>query len=134
METTYKSTAQKAFEKTWLTLDWSALTAAQKQAHIIQHYGLMIASAKEAETNRVAGEASQVTITANRKQQAITFLTTHGFACDNSQADWDKLYNRPKIFGANWKSQADYQFSISTGVDYFLNHAYALWMEIKDLK
>jgi len=47
-----------------------------------------------------------------------------GYACDNSQADWYKLYNKPKVYGANWQGQADYQISISTGVSYFLNHAY----------
>ena len=36
-------------------------------------------------------------------------------------------------FGANWKAQADYQISISTGVDYFLQKVVEFWYEyVKD--
>lgn len=132
METEYKSQALKDFETTWLTLNWTALTATQKQTHIAQHYALKIASAKEAEANRIASEADAVTANAARKQQIIAYLTNHGFNCDNSQHDWDLLYNRPRVFGANWKAQSNYQRSLSTSVDYFLNHAYNLWLDIKD--
>ena len=128
-------TAQKAltdFEATWLTTNWTALTATQKQTHVAQHYGLKIAAAKEIEANRIQSEAYEVTAAATRKQQAITYLTNHGFNCDNSKHDWDLLYNRPHIFGEKWEVQADYQRSISTGVDYFLNHAYNLWLQVKD--
>lgn len=124
--------ALKDFETAWLTTNWTALTTTQKQAHVATHYGLKIASAKEAEANRITAEEEQATAAATRKQQIIQYLTNHGFLCDNSEHDWELLYNRPRIFGANWKAQSDYQRSLSTGVDYFLNHAYNLWLEVKD--
>lgn len=126
------TTAQKAledFEKTWLTIAWSTMTTTQKNTHIANHYALKIAAAKEIKANRIEAEAEQVALTAQRRQQAITYLQNHGFAVDNSQADWYKLYNRPRIFGANWQAQADYQMSLSTGVDYFIAKAYELWEE-----
>lgn len=133
METEYKSQALKDFEAQWLILDWTALSSTQKQTHVANHYALKIDSAKEAEALRIQAEADEATAREARRQQAITYLTNHGFLCDNSEHDWDLLYNRPKIFGDNWKLQSNSQRSISTGVDYFLNHAYNLWLQVKDL-
>lgn len=121
--------ALKAFEDTYLTTDWTAMTATQKQVFIGQHYGLKIAAAKEIEANRIEAEAEAEAQRLLRRQQAITYLTNHGFACDDSLADWQRLYDHPQIFGENWNAQALYQKSISTGVDYFLNIAYQLWQE-----
>ena len=121
--------ALKTFEDGWLTTDWAAKTSAQKQTFVAQHYGLRIAAAKEIDANRIEDEAEAETQRLLRRQQAITYLQNHGFACDNSLADWQRLYNHPRIFGANWNEQAVYQKSISTGVDYFLNIAYQLWQE-----
>jgi hypothetical protein len=127
--TTIAQQALEDFEKGWLTTNWTGMTTTQKNTHIANHYALKIAAAKEIEANRVESEAEQVTLTEQRRQQAITYLQNHGFAVDNSKADWDKLYNHPKIFGANWQAQSDYQQSISTGVDYFIQVAYGLWQE-----
>lgn len=121
--------ALKAFEDAYLTTDWAAKTAAQKQTFVAQHYELKIAATKEIEKNRIEAEAEAEVQRLVRRQQAITYLTNHGFNCDDSLADWQKLYNHPQIFGANWNEQAVYQKSISTGVDYFLNIAYQLWQE-----
>lgn len=128
-QTTTAQTALKTYEDGFIGINWTGMTAAQKNAFIAEHYRLKILAAKEIEANRLASEAQQVTDNAARKQQIITYLKNHGFACDNSKADWDKLYNRPKVFGANWQAQSDYHQSISTGVDYFLNVAYGLWLE-----
>ena len=126
------TTAQKAledFEKTWLTIAWTTMTTTQKNTHIANHYALKIAAAKEIEANRVESENQAVIDNAAFRAKAVTYLQNHGFAVDNSKADWDKLYNRPHIFGANWQAQSDYQQSISTGVDYFIQVAYGLWVE-----
>lgn len=128
-QTTTAQIALKSYEDGFLNTNWTGMTATQKNAFVAEHYRLKILAAKEIEANRVAAEAQQATDNAARKQQIITYLKNHGFACDNSKADWDKLYNRPKVFGANWQAQSDYQQSISTGVDYFLNVAYGLWLE-----
>ena len=121
-----ENTAQTAladFEKAWLTINYVAMTDAQKTTHIQTHYDLKIKAAKEIEANRLESEAEQVTAQATQVTNQTNALKAIGFIGDNSQADWDKLYNRPKVFGANWQMQANYQKSISTGVEYFLNKA-----------
>lgn len=128
-QTTTAQEALKTFEDGFLSTNWNGMTNTQKNAFIIEHYKLKIAAAKEIDLNRVQAEAEQATLTAQRKAQAITYLKNHGFKCDNSKEDWYKLYNRPRIFGANWQAQADYQISLSTGVDYFIAKAYELWEE-----
>lgn len=121
--------ALKAFEDAWITTDWAILTANQKQVHIGQHYALKIDVAKENEANRLESEAQQEADRITRRQQAITYLTNKGFACDNSLADWEKLYNHPHIFGAQWQVQARYQFDQGKDLDWFLQTAYAFWIE-----
>jgi len=126
------TTAQKAledFEKAWLTTNWTAMTTTQKNAHIANHYALKIAAAKEIEADKVETENQAVIDNSAFRVKAVTYLQNHGFAVDNSKADWDKLYNRPHVFGANWQAQSNYQQSISTGVDYFISVAYGLWLE-----
>jgi hypothetical protein len=116
--------AQKAlndFEDSFKTINYTGMTAAQKTTFISNHYALKIAAVKETEANRIESEAQSIIDIENRKQLAISKLQTKGFNCDNSQSDWYKVYNRPEIFGVNWQKQADYQMSISPGVDYFLN-------------
>jgi len=127
--TTTAQEALKAFEDDWLTLNWTALTAANKQTHVANHYGLKIAAAKEIEANRIEAENQAVIDAETRRQQAITYLTGKGFACDNSLADWQKLYNHPQIFGANHNAQAVYQFGLNKGLNYFLQTAYDFWVE-----
>lgn len=127
--TTTAQEALKAFEDAWLTTNWAGMTAAQKQTHVANHYGLKIAAAKEIEANRIEAEQQAAADTANRRQIAITYLQNHGFACDNSLADWQLLYNHPKIFGANWNAQALYQFGLGKDLDYFLQMAYNFWVE-----
>lgn len=118
-----------AFESTWITLDWTAMTTAQKQAHILEHYRLQIESAKYFEQQRIDSEAQAQADAQTRRQQAINYLTNKGFACDNSLSDWQKLYNHPKIFGSNWQAQAQAQFDLGKDLDYFLSVAYQLWQE-----
>ena len=126
------TTAQKAledFEKAWLTTTWATMTTTQKNTHIANHYALKIAAAKEAESNRIESEAEQATLTTQRRQQAITYLQNHGFACNNSIEDWKKLYNHPAIFGKFWEAQAQAQFNLGKDLDYFLQVAYGFWVE-----
>jgi hypothetical protein len=134
--TTTSQDALATFESGWITLDYNALTTTQKQNLILTWVGLKVAVIKELDSNRIIAEAltaeeqaAQLALIAARRQQMITYLTNYGFRCDNSQYDWYKLYNRPSVFGSNWQMQADYQMSLSTGLDYFLNVAYTLWKE-----
>jgi len=126
------TTAQEAltaFEDSWVSLQWTQMTDAQRNTYLRQYLGLQIAARKEIEANRIESETEQVTLAAQRTLAAIAYLQNLGFVGDNSQADWYKLYNRPHIFGANWQAQADYQISISTGVDYFICKVYELGKE-----
>lgn len=121
---TIKQDALQAFVGNWTTTSWDTMTDAQKTTHIFQHYALKIAAAKEIQDNQIAEQTQQ---SESETAWLITIsnaLTAIGYACDNSQSDWYKLYNKPKVYGANWQVQADYQISISTGVSYFLKHAY----------
>jgi hypothetical protein len=118
---TIANTSLQTFEDSFKTVNFTGMTAAQKTTFIANHYALKIAAAKENEANRLESETQSIIDNENRKQAFITKLKSKGFICDNSQADWHKVYNRPQIFGASWKKQADYQMSISTGIDYFLN-------------
>lgn len=134
--TTVSQDALKTFEQGWITLDYNMLTNTQKNNLVYTWFGLKVAVAKELESNRLIAEAqtaeeeaAQLALIAAKRQQMITYLTNAGFRCDNSQYDWYKLYNRPSVFGSNWQAQADYQMSLSTGLDYFLNVAYTLWKE-----
>ena len=124
--TTTQNTALKAFEDAFLTTDWSAKTTTEQDAFNRTWTGLKIAAAKEAEANRLAAiaertaseQAAQIAAT-TAKNELIAKLQSLGYLCDNSQTDWNKLYNNPSWFGSNWQVQATYQKSISTGIDYF---------------
>ena len=132
METEYKSQALKDFEKAWVTLQWTAMTDAQRNTYLRTYLGLQIESAKEAEANKVEAEQQALIQQAARTAQITQYMQSEGFACDNSEQDWDKLYNKPTVFGENWKTISDYQRSLSLGVEDFMNHAYNLWLEVKD--
>jgi len=128
-QTTTAQTALETFEKAWLTTNFTGMTTTQKNAHIASHYALKIAAVKEIEANRIIYENQTIADAATKRQQIITYLTNHGFKCDNSRGDWERLYNHPKYFGNNWKeSFADVQISISPNVDYFLQVAYDLYL------
>lgn len=128
--TTTQNAALKAFEDAFLTITWETKTVAEQDDFNRTWTGLKIAAAKEAETNRLAAIAAQTaadqasqTAATTAKNELIAKLQSLGYLCDNSQTDWNKLYNNPSIFGANWQNQAIYQKSISTGIDYFLQEA-----------
>ena len=128
--TTTQNAALKAFEDAFLTTDWGAKTNADQDAFNRTWTGLKIAAAKEAEANRLAAIASQTaaeqaaaTAATAEKQAFIDKLKSLGFLCDNSLADWKKLFNYPEIQGSTWEQKATYQQSISTGLDYFLQFA-----------
>ena len=91
--------------------------------YLIQRETLEIASEKEMEANRIESETSNQQQQAAQKIDLTSRLKQVGFAVDNSLSDWQKLYNFPEVYGANWNEQAIYQHSISTGVDYFLSQA-----------
>lgn len=135
--TTTAQDALKTYEGNWKKQSslaaFNVATAANRAAYLCQWMEKKMAAAIEIESNRIEEEAAQATADANRKALYISKLKSKGFACDNSTADWYKLYNRPHIFGEHWQTQADYQISISTGVDYFLQKVVELWWEyVKD--
>lgn len=124
--------AQKAlndFKVKELTINFDAMTTTQLATYIKTEKKLIVAVQKEINAANSIAETEQTAATEAQRQQIITYLKNHGFAVDNSKADWDRLYNRPRIFGANWQAQSNYQQSISTGIDYFINKAYELWKE-----
>ena len=131
--TTTQSAALKVFEDAFITTDWSAKTTTEQDAFNRQWTGLKIAVAKENEVNRLAAlndqtaqqQAEQAALLAV-KNLLIAKLQSLGYLCDNSATDWNKLYNNPALFGTNWQTQATYQKSISTSVDYFLSQAQSI--------
>lgn len=129
METTAQD-ALKAFEDSWVTLQWTAMTDAQRNTYLRQYLGLQIAAKKEDESNKIEADRLAEIAAQQRKQSILEYLTSLGYLCDNSQEDWHKLFNRPEIFGANWQDKADYQRSISPDIDYFINKAIEIWDEL----
>lgn len=130
METTTQD-ALKAFEDSWVTLQWTAMTDAQRNTYLRQYLGLQIAAKKEEEANKVESDRIAEIAAQQRKQSILDYLTSIGYLCDNSKEDWRKLFNRPHIFGETWAEKADYQQSISPGIDYFINKAIEIWDELK---
>ncbi len=129
---TIAQTALSEFQAEWLNLQWTAMSDAQRNTYLRNYLGLQIAAAKEIEANRIEEESNQQTAAETRKQQLIEYLTNQGFACDNSEQDWNRLYDRTEIYGIHWHAQSEYQRSLSIGVDYFLNHAYQLWNDLQN--
>jgi hypothetical protein len=121
--TTTAQTALKAFEDAWITINYIAMTSAQKTTHIQTHYDLKIKVVKEIEANRVESEIANTAAQTANLADSKSKLQSLGYLCDNSQADWNKLYDRPKLYGINWQQTATYQKSISTGVEYFISKA-----------
>jgi hypothetical protein len=69
--TTTAQDALKAFEDSWVTLQWTTMTDAQRNTYLRQYLGLQIAAKKEIEANRLEAEAEQKTFEEQRKQQVI---------------------------------------------------------------
>lgn len=115
--TTTAQEALNAFKEARKTL---ALTSIDS-TYFIQKEKLEVAAEQEIEANRVETEAAQATQATQGRTDLINMLQQLGFACDNSQADWNKLYNFPEVYGSNWQIQATYQKSISPDVNYFLS-------------
>lgn len=131
--TTVSQQALKTFEDTWLSINYTGMTSAQKTTHIQNWVGLKIAVAKENELNRIATASATIAENAAQeaqalaeKQEFVDKLKSIGFAVDNSLADWERLYNYPEIHGSTYKEKAALSQVQSTGVDYFLNVASAM--------
>jgi hypothetical protein len=130
MTTTTAQEALKAFEDSWVTLQWTTMTDARRNIYLRDHLGLQIAARKEAEANKLEAEQQAEINAQQRKQAIIEHLQSLGYTCDNSQQDWQKLYARPEIFGELWQEKADYQQSISPDIDYFISKAMEIWDEL----
>ena len=130
MQTTAQD-ALKSFEDSWVTLQWTVMTDAQRNTYLRQYLGLQIAARKEQDANKIEAEQQAEQQAAARKQAIVEYLISLGYVCDNSPEDWRKLYNRPHIFGETWQEKADYQQSISPDIDYFINKALEIWEELK---
>jgi hypothetical protein len=115
--TTTAQDALNAFKEARKTL---ALTSIDL-AYLIQKENLEVAAEQEIEANRVETETAQIAQATQGRTDLINMLQQLGFVCDNSQADWNKLYNFPEVYGSNWQTQATYQKSISPDVNYFLS-------------
>lgn len=139
--TTTAQEALKAFEQVdILTADPASWTATQAGNVVKQWFTLKKAAQKEINANIAEAEAAQALANEAFRTKAINYLTARGFACDNSLADWQKLYNHPKYFGANWNTQAVYQKSVADakeaeqageGLNWFLQTAYNIWLETR---
>lgn len=123
-------TELRNFEADFKATGWSTMTVQHRTDFVFEHYRLKIAAAKEADVERINAEAAaaqeaaaQAAAATTARQQFIDKLKSLGYLCDNSQTDWDKLYNRPEMFSSIWQAQANYQKSISPGIDYFLQQA-----------
>ena len=128
--TTTAQEALKAFEDAWVTLQWTNMTDAQRNTYLRNYLGLQIAAKKEMEANKIENEQQAAQQAEQRKQAVIEYLKSLGYQGDNSIEDWYKLYNRPHIFGETWQEKADYQFSLSTDIDYFIGKAMEIWEDV----
>lgn len=115
--TTTAQEALDAFNEARKTLVLTSIDS----AYLIQKEKLEVAAEQEIEANRAETEAAQTAQATQGRNDLINMLQQLGFTCDNSQADWNKLYNFPEVYGSNWQIQATYQKSISLDVNYFLS-------------
>lgn len=115
--TTTAQDALKVFMDARKTLSLAAIDL----AYLLQKEKLEVEAEQEIEANRVASETAQQAQTAQQKSDIINMLQQLGFSCDNSQTDWEKLFNYPEVHGSTWKDKATLQKTLSTGVDYFLS-------------
>jgi len=124
METKFQTLYQDFLKKQMqLDYDWEKLSDEEKSIENDTYTRLKIAASKELLRNTYEAEQQDAINNQIRLDNIKNSLIAKGFACDNSIEDWYKLFNKPEIFGANWQSQADYEFSISSGLEYFLNKA-----------
>ena len=125
--------ALQDFEDTWklqTTLDsFKAIKPEEQTAYLSEWMMLKMASAIENEANRKQSEIDSAAAMDARKKAVEATLKAEGYKVDNSASDWDKLYNKPEVYGANWKKQADYQRSIAKSADDFIQKA----AEVKQL-
>lgn len=100
---------------------FDSLSVTKQTDHLREWYSLKIKSSIESRLTNISDSTANVITQANQRQAYIQHLIqVHGFACNNSKADWRLAYNHPEWFGTNWQSKADQAWATSTLND-FLN-------------
>ena len=105
------------------TYGWfDSLSVTKQTDHLREWYSLKIKSSIQSRLTNISDSTANVITQANQRQAYIQHLIqVHGFACNNSKADWRKAFNQPEVFGDNWQFKADEAWGLSTGLNDFLN-------------
>lgn len=113
----------RLFQENQLKSDYNfdLMTLEQQQSEMIEYTKLKIAAQKEIEENNHEQELLFEQEKENEISNLKNKLLDLGYKCDNSIDDWLKLFNRPEIFGINWRIHAQSYFDNSTGFEYFCN-------------
>lgn len=109
------------YEESFAEVNWKAMTGQQKLDFVFRWFELKIFDAK---LNKATGQINAENQEAYQKQQKqayIESLKEVGFNCDNGVEDYEKLFNRPEIFGDRWQQKAEEAQAQSTSIDDFIN-------------
>jgi hypothetical protein len=110
-------TAQQAltdFLEARKKLLWKEMKPEDQLAYLIEKEGLEIAAEQEAEANRIESNIAQETAMTAQKASVLIALRAKGYSGEVTKADWEKLFNRPEVFGANWQKQVDYHSLVAS--------------------
>lgn len=116
----FAQTAQQrleAFKARMATYKMSELTEQQQQDTLDAWKVLEADAIYEAAMAEKTARTSDSTAQVAAIRAYVIHLKALKFACDNSQADWRKAWNRPEIFGGSWQAKADAAWAASRGPD-----------------
>lgn len=135
-QTTFWQDSLARYQKRIATVAFGfpSMTATQKSVVVNTEKTIWVMAQREIISNQINDSIAFTQARATARANLITALQGKGYACDNSQDDYNKLYNHPAIFGANWQARATYERnqSISNGLllDHFLNCVRQIWQEL----
>ena len=104
--TTIAQEAFQTFKEKQLKIDydWDNL---DQDLEMKEYTKLKISALKEIDSNRKEEEATALLQQEKALQILNQAILGKGFKNDGSEADWTLLFNRPAIFGANWRTLVD---------------------------
>ena len=102
--------------QTWL----KTATAEEVNEENAKYTRLKLAAQFEANQEAQNNAILQAQMISEQKEQLIKVIQSKGYKGDGSIEDFEKLMNKPEIFGANYKENANV-YSESGGLDKFLS-------------
>ena len=122
-----KKTAQQAYKthQEQQKANWSTMTTDQQDASLRTEKTLEYAAIMEISDNTAEAEAIADQQALDEQAALIAEMQAKGYSGQGTLEDYQKLYNHPEIFGANWEANSEAIFNQSTGIDEFIN----LWVQ-----